>query len=70
VNKVSRRNQLVFTVTLIALQLAVSVSYGVTGSVSIQEINVGSVLTAIFLAMLAVVGTSSIRQDSDCTFAT
>jgi heme/copper-type cytochrome/quinol oxidase subunit 4 len=57
VNKKTRRNQVIFAIALIVVQLVVSVVYGIVGKVSIQTINMASVLTAIFMAMLVVVGT-------------
>ena len=56
-NKHNRRNHAIFAIALILVEAGVSVAYGMVGSVGIQTINAASVLTAIFLALLAVVGT-------------
>lgn len=60
VNKANRRNHFIFAVALIVVEMAVSVAYGFVGSAGIQTINAASVLTAIFLALLAVVGISGL----------
>jgi hypothetical protein len=59
-NKANRRNHAVFAVALIVVEMAVSVAYGFVGSVGMQTFNAASVLTAVFLALLAVVGTSGL----------
>ena len=59
VNMHNRRNHAIFGIALVLVEAGVSVAYGMVGSVGIQTINVASVLTAVFLALLAVVGTLS-----------
>jgi heme/copper-type cytochrome/quinol oxidase subunit 4 len=55
-NSKRKNNQFIFALVMIALQIIVSVLYGIYGSTPAKQLNVGSVMALIFLVFLVVVG--------------
>ena len=60
-----KRNQLVFSIAMIALQILASVLYGNFVQIPQSLINIGSILTTIFIFFLVVIGTNQIIKDLD-----
>jgi hypothetical protein len=56
-NRGRKKNQATFGVLLIVLHIVISGLYAYIGNVNMGVLDLGSVLTAIFIAMLSIVGT-------------
>jgi uncharacterized membrane protein len=62
INVRTRNNQFIFALAMIALQIVITVLYGIYCSTPPQLLNVGSALTVVFLAFLIVVGKSGLMK--------
>lgn len=59
------RNRLIFAISMIALQITVSLLYGYLVQIQHGRLNISSILIAIFTFFLVVIGTHQITQDLD-----
>lgn len=57
-NPITRRNTVTFGVLVVLLQIGISIIYGLCNTNSFAVINITSIVTAIFLALLTVAGSS------------
>lgn len=65
-NDAARKQNLVFAIILLILQIAFCAAYGFIFRAPLQIINITSIITAIALAMLAVPGTFLFMKGLDC----
>ncbi len=61
---------MIFGISLLVLHIATPIIYGLCAKNTFQIINITSVVTAIFLAILCVAGTNTFIQVSDSSSAT